>query len=74
MKPVIFIDEFGALEELYRKDPDAFVLFLDWLLKISKDSKYAHIVMASHNAFFMKILQEIYEPNYLKQIHLKDLS
>lgn len=52
----------------------SFNLFVKWLVAISKDLKYAQVVVGSSDGFTMDMLQSQLDPNYVKVIVLKDLT
>jgi hypothetical protein len=74
-RPVIFIDEIGAIKELisYEEGRPVAEYFMNRLVYLTKDAKLCDVVFSSHDGFMMDVLQ-LTDPGYTASLIMPDFN
>lgn len=72
-RPVIFIDEIGALNITDPKSKEMCTKFVAWLVKISKDYKCCDIIVATTDAYTLDVFNLV-DPMYVTTVIMPDLA
>ena len=72
-RPVIFIDEIGALNVTDKRSKEMCTKFVAWLVKISKDYKCCDIIVATTDAYTLDVFNLV-DPMYVTTIIMPDLA